>query len=273
MGVGLLVMCLSLLPPGAAAAPTAGTASQLQPGPGRLSLEYRPAHSASQRRGRRLWKDGFLERVVARLNARLTLPVDVKILVGPGESGDAPSSRANPVLKLGYAFPGELRPLFNRYGVLTRTGRRLKPTTPARRRLRSRAIRETLHAVALHELGHAYTLLWPLPSTSDDETIADVFASWAAVEVLGDPDAVLYLANFRLGVRTLRPKPGVAAWNRAAGYADLLRLLRASPRRYRGVRRLLRRGYPPGAGFIGGPWAGIRNVLQPIALVPLGGRS
>jgi hypothetical protein len=89
--------------------------------------------------------------------------------------------------------------------------------------------------------------------------------------MLGDPDAVLYLANFRLGLRTLRPAPGIAAWNRAAGY--LLRLLRARPRRSRGIRRLLSRGYPPGAGFIAGPWAGIRDVLQPIALVPLGGRS
>jgi hypothetical protein len=153
-----------------------------------------------------------------------------------------------------------------------RSGRRLRPSTAARRRLRSPAIRETLHAVALHELGHAYTGLWPIPTTSDDELIADVFAGWAAVEMLGDPDAVLYLANFRLGLRTLRPAPGIAAWNRAAGYADLLRLLRASPRRYGGIRRLLSRGYPPGAGFIGGPWAGIGNVLQPVALVPLGGR-
>jgi hypothetical protein len=218
----------------------------------------------------RLWRDGFLERVVARLNARLTLPVDVRIVVGPGESGDAPSGRTNPVLKLGYAFPAELRPLFNRYGVFTRRGTRVRPTTPARRRLRERAIRETLHAVALHELGHAYTGLWAIPTTSDDETIADVFASWAAVEVLADADAILYLANFRLGLSALRPAPGIGAWNRATGYADLFRLLRARPRRYRAIRRLLPRGYLRGETFIGGPWAGIRNALQPIALVPLG---
>jgi hypothetical protein len=246
--------------------------AELQPGAGRLSLEYRPARTRSDRRGERLWRDGFLERVVAGLNVRLTLPVDVKILAGPGESGDAPSGRANPVLKLGYAFPVELRPLFNRYGSFTRSGKRVKPTTPRGRRLRARAIREVLHGVLLHELGHAYTQLWPIPTTSDDETIADVFASWAAVEVLGDPDAVLYLANYRLGVGTVGASPGIAAWNRATGYADLFRLAHALPRRYRGVRRLLPRGYLRGESFIGGPWAGIRNALQPIALVPLDGR-
>lgn len=272
-GVGLLVISLCVLPSGAASARSAGTDPGLEPGPGRLSLEYRPARTASDRRGQRLWRDGFLERAVAGLNARLTLPVDVKILVGPGESGDAPSGRTNPVLKVGYAFPAEIRPLFDRYGAFTRGGRRLRPTTPTGRRLRHRAIRETLHGVVLHELGHAYTQLWPIPTTSDDEAIADVFASWAAVEVLDDPDAVLYLANFRIGVGSLRPPPtpGIAAWNRATGYADLFRLLHARPRRYRGVRRLLPRGYLPGETFIGGPWAGIRNVLQPIALVPLEG--
>jgi hypothetical protein len=268
-----VVLCLGLIDSGSGTARAAQTQPALQPGPGRLSLEYRPAHSASERTGRRLWRDGFLERVVARLNARLTLPVDVKILAGPGESGDAPSGRTNPVLKVGYAFPAELRPLFDRYGVFTRGGRRVRPTTRAGRRLRDRAIRETLHGVILHELGHAYTGLWPIPTTSDDEMIADVFASWAAVEVLGDPDAVLYLANFRLGVGALGAAPGIAAWNRAAGYADLFRLLRASPRRYRGIRRLLPRGYLRGETFIGGPWGGIRNALQPIALVPLGGAA
>jgi hypothetical protein len=270
--LALLIVLFAGMPPAASAA-AVGSGQQLQPGPGRLSLEYRPARTASDRRGRRLWRDGFLERVVARLNSRITLPVDVRIVVGPGESGDAPSGRTNPVLKVGYAFPAELRPLFNRYGVFTRAGRRVRPITPARRPLRRRAIQETLHAVVLHELGHAYTGLWPIPTTSDDETIADVFASWAAVEVLDDPDAVLYLANFRLGVSTLGAAPGIAAWNRATGYADLFRLIHARPRRYRAVRRLLPRGYLQGETFIGGPWAGIRNALQPIALVPLEGAA
>jgi DNA polymerase (family 10) len=149
------------------------------------------------------------------LNARLTLPVDVKIMVGPGESGDAPSSRANPVLKLGYAFPAELRPLFNRYGVLTRSGRRLKPTTPARRRLRSRAIRETLHAVALHELGHAYTRGpqedspdlaapdWRTLRMVDNHEIADRLDAFAALLELGDANPYTPRA-YRRAAETIR---------------------------------------------------------------------
>lgn len=42
-----------------------------------------------------------------------------------------------------------------------------------------------------------YTLTWPIPTTSNDEAIADLFAGWAAVRVLNDPGALLGLADYR----------------------------------------------------------------------------
>jgi hypothetical protein len=265
----LVLLLLCAFAPGLAAG---RSTPELAPGPGRLSLTVEPPNDHAARIGRRFFDDGFLQRVVTTLNSRLTLPDNVEIILRPGASQDASVSRGGPVI-LGYTLPAEVRTLLAAYGLFTRSGRRVKPVGAKGRRLLDHAVHQTLHGIELHELGHIYTLQWPIPTTSDNEAIADLFSSWASITLLHDPDAVLALANFRDAAGRYGALPGVRAWNKGAGYADLFRLLRAEPRRFAGLKRLIPVGYLRGEGFAGGPWAGLEKALQPIALVPLGGGS
>jgi hypothetical protein len=250
----------------------AGASAQpLTPGAGRLSFEFKPAHGRVAKAGKRLWSDGFVPRTVSGLNARLTLPRDLKIVVGAGDSGDTLPTGPHPRILVSYGLAAQLRPLLDRFGVYTLSGRVVKPTGPSGRRLVNHALQQLQQGILLHELGHGYTLSWAIPTTSNREAIADLFAGWAAVRVLNDPGALLGLADYReLIAKIINMSPALAAWNRAQGYEDLFRLANSNPR-YRRVQRLIPIG-SLGASygvFIGGPWAGIENALQPIALVPL----
>ncbi len=270
-------VALAILPAGLAAA--FPPPHPLAPGPGRLSLEFQPVRKASENKGKAVWNDGFLRRGMEKLNERLTLPYDVKIVVQPGQSRDAPANPHEPLF-LGYHNPEELRPFFNYWGLLTPAGRKVKPAkTAAGRRQIEHAETEICHALAFHEVGHVYTEEWPIPTTSDNEQIADLFSIWVTVKLLHDPQAVLGLANYRLGLAyflTLQGDLGSAAWQRGQAYADLARLAAADPSWKSKVQRLLPTKYLYKAGyasFIGGPFVGLEDALAPIAQVPLGSSS
>jgi len=273
LAVAAVVVSLSCL----AGADLAGRASAqpLAPGPGRLSFTFKAARTPAAKAGKRLWSDGFVPRTVARLNARLTLPRDLKILIGPGDSGDTVAGGAHPSILASYGLAAQLRPLANHFGVYTMQGRVVKPKGASGRRLVTHALQQIQHGILLHELGHGYTLTWPIPTTSNDEAVADLFAGWAAVKVLNDPGALLGLADYReLIAKIITVSPALAAWNRAQGYEDLFRLYHSEPRKYRAIGRLIPNGSLGVSGssfgdFTGGPWGGIEDALQPIALVPL----
>jgi hypothetical protein len=251
------------------------SAQGLTPGPGRLSFTFQAARTPGAKAGKRLWSDGFVPRTVARLNARLTLPRDLKILVGPGDSGDTVTGGPHPTILASYGLAAQLRPLLNHFGVYTMQGRVVKPKGPSGRRLVTHALQQIQHGILLHELGHGYTLSWPIPTTSNDEAIADLFAGWSAVRVLNDPAALLGLADYReLVAKIVKVSPALAAWNRTQGYEDLFRLYHSDPRKYRAIGRLIPNGSLGVSGasfgdFTGGSWGGIEDALQPIALVPL----
>jgi hypothetical protein len=251
------------------------SARPLAPGPGRLSFKFQAAHSPAARAGKRLWSDGFVRRTVTQLNARLTLPRDLEILVGPGQSGDTVAAGPRPSIAVSYDLAAQLRPALDHFGVYTFQGRVVKPQGQGGRRLVNHMLQQMQHGILLHELGHGYTLTWPIPTTSNDEAIADLFAGWAAVKVLNDPGALLALADYReLIASIIKTFPALAAWNRQQGYEDLFRLYHSNPGKYRAIARLIPNGAagPGGASFgdfSPGPWSGIENVLQPIALVPL----
>ncbi len=258
-------------------APAAGAAT-LSPGPGRLSLEFTPlGKDKSEAWGRSVWEDGFLKTGIERLNERLTLPRDVAVVVGPGESGDAPPVLGEP-LDLGYRNPAEVKVLFEDWGVLTPGGRKVIPAKDAKgRRLVDHTVEELMHALAFHELGHVFTEGWPITTTSDNEQAADAFSDWVTVELMHDPGAVVALANYRLALAhflTLQGAPAQAFANKVMGYLDIARLAAARP----GWRPSLAHFVPQGylakeanySDFAGGPFAGLEDALQPIALVPLG---
>lgn len=273
VAVAAVVLSLSCLV-GAGLAARA-SAQSLAPGPGRLSFAFQAARTPAAKAGKRLWGDGFVPRTVERLNSRLTLPRDLKILVGPGDSGDTVASGPHPSILASYGLAAQLRPLLDHFGVYTLQGRVVKPNGASGRRLVTHALQQIQHGILLHELGHGYTLTWPIPTTSSDEAIADLFAGWAAVRVLNDPGALLGLADYReLIPKIIRVSPALAAWNRAQGYEDLFRLYHSDPHRYRAIGRLIPNGSLGVSGssfgdFTGGSWGGIEDALQPIALVSL----
>jgi hypothetical protein len=174
-----------------------------------------------------------------------------------------------------YDLAAQLRPALNQFGVYTFQGRVVKPRGQSGRRLVNHMLQQMQHAILLHELGHGYSLTWPIPTTSNDEAIADLFAGWAAVKVLNDPGALLALADYReLIASFIKTFPALATWNRQQGYEDLFRLYHSNPGKYRAIARLIPNGAagPGGASFgdfSPGPWSGIEDALQPIALVPL----
>ena len=133
----------------------------------------------------------------------------------------------------------------------------------------TRALQQIQHGILLHELGHGYTLTWPIATTSNDEAIADLFSGWAAVKVLNDPGALLGLAVYReLIAKIINVSPALAAWNRAQGYEDLLRLYHSDPRKYRAIGRLIPDGSLGVSGssfgdFTGGPGAVSRTRYSP----------
>lgn len=252
----------------------------LMPGPGRLSLEFRPMKKPEEAKGKAVWNAGFLQRGVKLLNERLTLPADVAIAIRPGPSVDASPEPGKPLV-LGYMNPSEIRPLFRFFGLLTPAGKKVIPPKNAKgKKMIDRAVHQLMVGVAFHEVGHVYTLQWPITTTSDDEAIADLFSSWVGIELLHDPEAVLMLANYRLGLADIfsQTHPGFAAWERGQGYQDLARLAAAGgPKWAAAARKLAPAGYISGdssfAGFVGGPFAGLERALQPIAQVPLGGSN
>jgi hypothetical protein len=272
-----LAAVLALLAAPCLLAPAAGAAT-LSPGPGRLSLEFRPLGKKSEAWGRRVWEDGFLKTGIERLNETLTLPRNVTVVVRPGESLDAPPTVGEPLI-LGYANPAEVKELFEDWGVLTRGGKRVIPAKDAEgRRLVDHTVSELMHALAFHELGHVFTEGWPIPTTSDNEQAADAFSDWVTVELMHDPGAVLALANYRLALAHfigIQDYPGHAFWSKASGYLDIARLAAARPGWSRALSHLVPKGYlgreANYSEFAGGPFAGLENALQPIALVPLGG--
>jgi hypothetical protein len=273
--LALVVLAVGVLT--AASPATAAVAGGLAPGTGRLSVVFRPAKTKAGRAGRAVWDDGFLQHAVAKLNARLTLPKNVKIIVRPGSSLDADTVRGHPTI-LGYANPRQIRPIFTDWGILTRSGRRVHPgNTPGGRRLIAYQTRQLMRGVAMHEVGHVYTEQWPIPTTTDNEGIADLFSGWVTVKLMHDPRALLALANYRLGLTYffgLQHNPGQAAWERAQGYVDLARLVAARPGWLPAMRKLVPKGYFHEANFssfVGGPWAGLEDALQPIAIRRLGG--
>jgi hypothetical protein len=212
---------------------------------------------------------------VSAVNARLTLPVNVNMRFRPGDSYDAPPDRGQP-LALGYNDPGDNLQIFERFGVLTPTGKILHPRNRGTgRQVLARAVEQFEPAVAMHELGHVFTVWWPIPTTSNNEEIADLFSAWVDVKLMHDPEALLMLANYRLAIGAIDKHllPGIAAANRAQGYQDLARLAIAKRSWRKGIRQFLPRGYlmTNWAGYLGGQWSGLERALQPIARVPLGG--
>ena len=141
-----------------------------------------------------------------------------------------------------------------------------------------------MHAIGFHELGHDYTLQWPLPSTSDNEQIADLFSVWVTVKLMNDPAAALALANYRFALAYVLGKyqhhPGWAVWEQAESCAVLARLAGARPSWRSTARKLTPKKHFDESNFItspAGPFAGLEDLLQPIATMPLssgpGGRS
>jgi hypothetical protein len=76
-----------------------------------------------------------------------------------------------------------LRPLLDRFGVCTSSGRVMKPNGAGGRRLVNHALEQMEQDIPLHVLGQGYPLSWSIPTTSHDEAIGDVFAGWAAPRV------------------------------------------------------------------------------------------
>jgi hypothetical protein len=264
-GAGRLAVAL-----GSSAHPAA-----LSPGPGRIQISFAPARGKASRRGKAVWQSTAIRRYVAAVNARLTLPANENMHFRPGDSYDAAPDRGQP-LDLGYNDPGENLQLFEYFGVFTPSGKILHPRNRGTgRRILAQAVQQFEPAIAMHELGHVFTYWWPIPTTSNNEAIADLFSGWVDVKLMNDPKAFLMVANYRLAVATLQQRhlPGIAANNRAQAYQDLARLAIAEPSWRKGIQKFLPNGYlrTNWTGFLGGQWAGLERSLQPIARVPLGG--
>jgi hypothetical protein len=247
----------------------------LSPGPGRIQISFAAPRGEASRHGKAVWQSTAIRRYVAAVNARLTLPVNENMHFRPGDSYDAAPDRGQP-LDLGYNDPGENLQLFEYFGVLTPSGKILHPRNRGTgRKILEQAVKQFEPAIAMHELGHVFTYWWPIPTTSNNEAIADLFSGWVDVKLMHDPKAFLMVANYRLAVATLQQRhlPGIAANNRAQAYQDLARLAIAEPSWRKGIRKFLPNGYlrTNWTGFLGGQWAGLERSLQPIARVPLGG--
>ena len=73
--VAVATVVLSLSFPVGAELAVRASAQPQAPGPCRLSFMFKVARTPAAQASRRLWSDWFVSRTVARLNARLTLPV------------------------------------------------------------------------------------------------------------------------------------------------------------------------------------------------------
>ena len=258
-----------------AAKGVSGHAAVLSPGPGRIHISFAPARGKVARHGKSVWESSAVRRFVSAVNARLTLPVNLNMRFRPGDSYDAPPDRGQPLL-LGYNDPQGNQQIFERFGVLTPAGKILHPRNRGiGHKVLAKAVEQFEPAVAMHELGHVFTVWWPIPTTSNNEEIADLFSAWVDVKLMRDPEALLMLANFRLAIGAIAKHtlPGIAAANRAQGYQDLARLAIAKRSWRKGIRQFLPRGYlmSDWAGYLRGQWSGLERALQPIARMPLGG--
>ena len=281
MGVLAVIVALTLglvgcgIGAAAWAKPAAARSRVLAPGPGRIHISFAPANGKTAKHGKAVWQSTAVRRFVAAVNARLTLPVNLEVRFRPGDSIDAPAGRGQPMF-LGYNDPGDNRQIFQLFGVLTPSGKILHPRDRGRgQKILSQAVKQFEPAIAMHELGHVFTVWWPIPTTSNNEEIADLFSAWVDVKLMHDPQALLMLANYRLAVAALQKRrlPGIAAANQAQGYQDLARLAIAKPSWRKGIQKFLPKGYltTNWSGFLGGQFSGLERALQPIARIPLGG--